>query len=67
MAEFVGCAACPWAPYACQAIHRSPVPREGQHRPARHHKQHGVLVPIDNCDRVESLSALPRRSAGVLP
>jgi hypothetical protein len=27
MAEFVGCAACPWAPYACQAIHRSPVPR----------------------------------------
>jgi hypothetical protein len=49
---------------------RSTVPRfqgEGRHRPARHHKQHGVLVPIDNCDRVESLSALPRRSAGVLP
>jgi hypothetical protein len=27
----------------------------------------GVLVSIDNCDRVESLSALPRRLPGVLP
>jgi hypothetical protein len=27
----------------------------------------GVLVSIDNCDRVEALSALPRRSPGVLP
>jgi hypothetical protein len=27
----------------------------------------GVLGSIDNCDRVESLSALPRRLAGVLP
>jgi hypothetical protein len=30
MAGFVGSVACPWAPLACQAIHRSPVPRAGQ-------------------------------------
>jgi hypothetical protein len=56
---------------------------DGQHRPARHQRrqQHGetsiwlagylidggVLVSIDNCDRVESLSALPRRLPVVLP
>jgi hypothetical protein len=34
---------------------------------SRRRQQRGVLVPIDNCDRVESLSALPRRSAGVMP
>jgi hypothetical protein len=27
----------------------------------------GVLVSIDNCDRAESLSALPRRLPGALP
>jgi hypothetical protein len=27
----------------------------------------GVPVSIDNCDRVESLSALPRRLPGVMP
>jgi hypothetical protein len=29
--------------------------------------QSSVVVLIDNCDRVESLSALPRRPPGVLP
>jgi hypothetical protein len=55
---------------ALRHARRSTVPRvqgDGQHRPARHHKQHAVLVPIDNCDRVESFSALPRRLPGVLP
>jgi hypothetical protein len=37
--------------------------------PLRNHlgRAEGMLVPIDNCDRVESFSALPRRWPGAAP